>query len=181
MAIQSKHRQTATTVRAPMTYEVPAWHPTPVQCSAQKPPDMQIRLDSIYCPAECQLFPILGWLGSLFRMPRCRIQLFGWKTTTGRNVPGMGTLPTPCQDHEHQHHSHHFEPRGNYRHVLMREIFVLGIFPNRANIKHKDFWKEVPYLLIDSFSLGFFIERTPCVKTLPRFGTFLIRFFCRLR
>ena len=67
MAIQSKHQQTATTVQAPTNYEVPVWHPTLVQCSAQKPPDMQIRLDSIYCPAECQLFPILGWLGSPFQ------------------------------------------------------------------------------------------------------------------
>ena len=41
--------------------------PTPVRCPAQKPSYTQIRLDSIYCPAECQLFPILGWLGSPFQ------------------------------------------------------------------------------------------------------------------
>ena len=54
--------------------------------STEKPPDMQIGLDSIYCPAECQFFPILGWLGSPIRVPKCRIQLFGWKTTTGRTT-----------------------------------------------------------------------------------------------
>ena len=95
VANQSKHQQTATTVRAPTNYEVPAWHPTPVQCSAQKPPDMQIRLDSIYCPAECQLFPILGWLGSPFRVPRCRIQLFGWETATGWNQPSDRHAASP--------------------------------------------------------------------------------------
>ena len=61
--------------------------PTPVRCPAPKPSYTRIRLDSIYCPAECQFFPMKGWLGSQLRDPRCRIQLFGWKTTTGRNRP----------------------------------------------------------------------------------------------
>ena len=120
MAIQSKHQQTATTVRAPTNYEVPAWHPTPVQCSAQKPPDMQIRLDSIYCPAECQLFPILGWLGSPFRVPRCRIQLFGWETATGSPTTQWQAHSRPAaRNHEHQHHDRHLEPHGNFRQVMI--------------------------------------------------------------
>ena len=48
-------------VRGPTNCEVQAWHPTLVRCPAQKPPDMQTRLDSIYCPAECQLFPDAGF------------------------------------------------------------------------------------------------------------------------
>ena len=31
--------------------------PTPVRCPAPKPSYTRIRLDSIYCPAECQFFP----------------------------------------------------------------------------------------------------------------------------
>ena len=57
--------------------------PTPVRCPAPKPSYTRIRLDSIYCPAECQFFPMKGWLGSQLRDPRCRIQLFGWEKATG--------------------------------------------------------------------------------------------------
>ena len=76
MANQSIHYQTATTVQAPTNHEVPAL-PHHQSDATQKLSYTQIRLDSIYCPAECQFFPIMGWLGSPFRVPRCRIQLFG--------------------------------------------------------------------------------------------------------
>ena len=38
-------------------------------------------------------------------------------------------------------------------------------------------WSSTFYLLIGSFDLGFCVERTPCMKTSPRFGTF---FSCKL-
>ena len=88
--------------------------------STEKPPDMQIGLASIYCPAECQFFPMKGWLGSQLRDPRCRIQLFGWETATGSPTTQWQAHSWPAaRNHEHQHHDHHLEPHGNFRQVMI--------------------------------------------------------------
>ena len=129
MENQSKQHQTATTVRGPTNFEVPAWHPTLVWCPAQKPPDMQIRLDSFYCPAECQLFPILGWLGSPFQGSQMQDSVI-WVKDNHRQKPTQrwAHCQPPCQDHEHQLHSHHFGPRGNHRHVSGQKFSSAFLF-----------------------------------------------------
>jgi len=87
--------------------------------STEKPPDMQIRLASIYCPAECQFtqfwdgwaprsgFPNAGFSYLDERQPQAEPQL-----------RGRPLAPTK-QQREHQHHCHHFGPLENYRRILI--------------------------------------------------------------
>ena len=55
--------------------------------------------------------------------PDSGFSYLGERQPRAETDPVMGTLPAPRQEHEHQRHSHHLGPRGNYRQVLMQEIF----------------------------------------------------------
>ena len=71
---------------------------------------------------SCQRYP-LGSLGPNFWVPNSRIQLFAWRTTTGKNSdPMAGPRPAPGK-HEHQHHSQHLEQPGNLHHVFANYSF----------------------------------------------------------